>query len=51
MTGDRLTFAVLTTTYLVIAIPWEEQALEREFGQQYELYKQAVKRKILPYLY
>jgi methanethiol S-methyltransferase len=51
MTGDRLTFAVVTTTYLVIAIPWEEQALEREFGQRYELYKQAVRRKILPYLY
>jgi len=51
MTGDRLTFAVVTTAYLVMAIPWEEHALEREFGQRYQLYKQAVKRKILPYLY
>jgi len=51
MTGDRLTFAVLTTTYLVIAMPWEERALEREFGQRYRLYKQAVRRRLLPYLY
>lgn len=51
MTGDRLTFAVLTTTYLVIAMPWEERALEREFGQRYRLYKQAVRWRILPYLY
>src|SRR5262249_29853798 len=51
MTGDRLTFAVLTTTYLVIAMPWEERALEREFGQKYRLYKQAVRRRLLPYLY
>jgi protein-S-isoprenylcysteine O-methyltransferase Ste14 len=35
----------------VIAIPWEERALEREFGQRYQLYKEAVRWKILPYLY
>jgi hypothetical protein len=51
MTGDRLAFAVLTTSYLVIAIPWEERSLEREFGQSYRLYKQAVRWKMLPYLY
>jgi methanethiol S-methyltransferase len=51
MTGDRLTFAVLTTAYLLIAMPWEEQSLEREFGQSYRLYKQAVRWKILPYVY
>ena len=51
MTGDRLTFAVLTTGYLVMAMPWEERSLEREFGQSYRLYKQAVRWKILPYVY
>jgi methanethiol S-methyltransferase len=51
MTGDRLAFGVLTTSYLVIAIPWEERSLEREFGQSYRLYKQAVRWKMLPYLY
>src|SRR5205823_1186610 len=49
MTGDRLTFAVLTTTYLVIAMPWEERSLEREFGLSYQRYKETVRWKILPY--
>ena len=51
MTGDRLTFAVLTTAYLVVAIPWEERSLEREFGPPYERYKERVRWRILPYLY
>jgi protein-S-isoprenylcysteine O-methyltransferase Ste14 len=51
MTGDRLTFAVLTTAYLVIAVPWEERSLEREFGASYGRYKEKVRWKILPYLY
>jgi methanethiol S-methyltransferase len=51
MTGDRLTFAVLTTAYLVVAMPWEERSLEREFGTSYRRYKQDVRWKILPYVY
>ena len=51
MTGDRLTFAVLTTAYLVMAMPWEERSLEREFGASYRRYKEKVRWKILPYLY
>jgi methanethiol S-methyltransferase len=51
MTGDRLTFAVLTTAYLVIAIPWEERSLEREFGESYRRYKEKVRWRIVPYLY
>jgi protein-S-isoprenylcysteine O-methyltransferase Ste14 len=51
MTGDRLTFAVLTTTYLVIAMPWEERSLERTFGASYQRYKTTVRWKILPYVY
>jgi protein-S-isoprenylcysteine O-methyltransferase Ste14 len=51
LTGDRLTFAVLTTAYLVIAVPWEERSLEREFGASYRRYKERVRWKILPYLY
>jgi protein-S-isoprenylcysteine O-methyltransferase Ste14 len=51
MTGDRLTFAVLTTSYLVIAMPWEERSLERTFGASYQHYKKAVRWKILPYVY
>ena len=51
MTGDRLAFAVLTTTYLVIAMPWEERLLEREFGPSYRRYKEQVRWRILPYVY
>jgi methanethiol S-methyltransferase len=51
MTGDRLAFAVLTTTYLVMAMPWEERSLEREFGLAYQRYKERVRWKIVPYLY
>jgi protein-S-isoprenylcysteine O-methyltransferase Ste14 len=51
MTGDRLTFAVLTTTYLLIAMPWEERSLEREFGMSYQRYKEQVRWRIVPYLY
>jgi protein-S-isoprenylcysteine O-methyltransferase Ste14 len=51
MTGDRLAFAVLTTAYLVMAMPWEERSLEREFGAAYRDYKQHVRWKIVPYVY
>ena len=51
MTGDRLAFAVLTTMYLLIAMPWEERSLEREFGLAYRRYKERVRWRILPYLY
>jgi protein-S-isoprenylcysteine O-methyltransferase Ste14 len=51
MTGDRLTFALLTTTYLLLAIPWEEQALEQSFGSEYLKYKQHVRWRVLPYIY
>jgi protein-S-isoprenylcysteine O-methyltransferase Ste14 len=51
LTGDRLTFAVLTTIYLVVAIPWEERSLERAFGQSYGDYKRQVRWRIVPYIY
>jgi methanethiol S-methyltransferase len=51
MTGDRLVFALLTTSYLVIAIPWEERSIERTFGEAYRRYKQRVRWRVLPYLY
>ena len=34
MTGDRLAFAAITTTYLLVAIPWEERSLGRQFGER-----------------
>ena len=51
LTGDRLAFAALTTTYLVLAMPWEERALERAFGPAYRRYKEQVRWRIIPYVY
>jgi len=33
MTADRLAFAIISTGYLLVAIPWEEQSLLRAFGE------------------
>jgi len=46
-------FAVLTTTYILMAIRWEERDLVMLHGKQYEDYRQAVPKLIpslLPYL-
>lgn len=51
MTFDRLVFAGLTTTYLIVAIPWEERSLERTFGEEYERYKRRVRWKMIPFVY
>jgi protein-S-isoprenylcysteine O-methyltransferase Ste14 len=51
MTGDRLTFAAITSIYLLVAIPWEERALERSFGGAYTRYRNQVRWRVLPYVY
>ena len=51
MTGDRFTFAVITSLYLVIAIPWEERSLERTFGDAYRRYKGEVRWRAIPYVF
>jgi protein-S-isoprenylcysteine O-methyltransferase Ste14 len=51
MTFDRLVFAVMTTIYLVVAVPWEERALERVFGDAYERYKERVRWRMIPFVY
>jgi protein-S-isoprenylcysteine O-methyltransferase Ste14 len=51
LTGDRLAFAGVTTVYLLVAIPWEERALERAFGDAYRQYTQAVRWRMIPFLY
>jgi protein-S-isoprenylcysteine O-methyltransferase Ste14 len=51
MTGDRLTFAIVTSAYLLIAIPWEERSLEGVFGDAYRRYKERVRWRVLPYVY
>ncbi len=51
MTGDRIAFAAITTTYLMIAMPWEERSLERTFGTGYTRYKQQVPWRVIPFVY
>jgi protein-S-isoprenylcysteine O-methyltransferase Ste14 len=51
LTGDRLAFGVLTSTYLVIAIPWEERSLRRAFGESYARYTAQVPWRVIPFIY
>ena len=51
MTGDRLAFALMTSAYLVIAIPWEEHSLMRTFGDAYARYKLKVPWRLIPFIY
>jgi protein-S-isoprenylcysteine O-methyltransferase Ste14 len=51
MTGDRLAFAVLTTLYLMVAVPLEERSLRRSFGDDYARYTRAVKWRMIPFIY
>jgi protein-S-isoprenylcysteine O-methyltransferase Ste14 len=51
MTGDRLTFAVLSSAYLLLAMPWEEQSMARTLGSDYDRYRATVKWRLIPRLY
>jgi protein-S-isoprenylcysteine O-methyltransferase Ste14 len=51
MTGDRLAFAGLTSLYLVVAVPWEEQSLRQSFGEDYARYADRVRWRVVPYVY
>jgi protein-S-isoprenylcysteine O-methyltransferase Ste14 len=51
MTGDRAIFAGIAAVYLVIAVPFEERALERAFPAAYERYCRQVRWRIVPYVY
>jgi protein-S-isoprenylcysteine O-methyltransferase Ste14 len=51
MTADRFSFAVISSLYLVIAVPWEERALLDVFGEKYRRYSARTRWRIVPGLY
>ena len=48
MTYSRLLFAVISSAYLVVAIPWEEASLVEAFGEKYRAYQRQVRSRLLP---
>lgn len=48
MTGTRLTFAVISTAYLVLAIPFEERSLHESLGKAYADYAHKVRWRVVP---
>ncbi len=51
MTMTRLTFAIVSSAYLGIAIPFEERGLIRVFGDEYRRYQRNVRWRMLPGVY
>jgi len=51
MTGDRLAFAMVSSLYLIVAVPWEERSLRQSFGEDYDRYMRQVRWRVLPYMY
>jgi protein-S-isoprenylcysteine O-methyltransferase Ste14 len=51
MTMTRLSFALISTLYLAVAIPFEERSLAETFGPAYASYQQKVRWRMLPGLY
>jgi methanethiol S-methyltransferase len=51
MTATRALFAVVSTAYLAIAIPWEERSLISTFGPEYEAYRRRVQWRMIPGVY
>ena len=51
MTATRALFAVVSTGYLAVAIPWEERSLLQTFGREYADYQRDVRWRLLPWIY
>jgi methanethiol S-methyltransferase len=51
MTGTRLLFAVISSAYLLLAIPLEERSLRATTNGAYERYMKRVKWKLVPGIY
>lgn len=51
MTATRAVFAVVSTAYVAMAIPWEERGLVETFGAEYERYRRLVRWRMIPLVY
>ena len=51
MTSTRASFAIISTAYLIIAIPWEERGLIATFGQEYQASRRRVTSRMIPWVY
>ena len=48
MTLNRMLFAVISSAYLLLAIPWEEKSLVAAHGEHYRKYQQSVPWRVIP---
>jgi len=48
MTTSRLLFAVVSTGYLIAAIPFEEASLVEAFGEKYRAYQRQMRWRLIP---
>ena len=48
LTVGRLLFAVISSAYLILAIPWEERSLVAAHGDQYRAYQRTVRWRVIP---
>ncbi len=51
MPTGRIAFAVISTAYLVLAIPWEERSMMETVGADYRRYVEQVRWRMLPGVY
>ncbi|MGE0394721.1 MAG: isoprenylcysteine carboxylmethyltransferase family protein [Vicinamibacterales bacterium] len=51
MTASRGVFAVVSTLYLVVAIPLEERSLAATAGPAYAEYRKAVRSRLIPFIW
>jgi protein-S-isoprenylcysteine O-methyltransferase Ste14 len=51
MTTSQLLFAVISTLYLIAAIPLEERLLVENFGDKYRSYQQRMRWRLIPFVW